>query len=75
VSGSAGRGRASVSHQIDEIDFFEAKLARLVATQIPDCLCDAAGDEPTVGEGNLLEPRKDLSEPLVLPKSRFEITE
>jgi hypothetical protein len=61
--------------EIYEIDVFEAKLGRLSATQIPDCLRDAAGDEPTVGQSNLLEPFKDLTEPLILPKCDFEIVE
>jgi hypothetical protein len=37
--------------EIYEIDIFEAKLGRLFATQIPDCLRDSAGDEPTVRPG------------------------
>jgi hypothetical protein len=61
--------------EIYEVDVFEAKLGRLSATQIPDCLCDAAGDEPTVRQGNLLEPFKDLREPPILPKCGFEIVE
>ena len=31
-----------------EVDIFEAKLSGLSITQIPDCLCYAARDEPTV---------------------------
>jgi hypothetical protein len=61
--------------KIYEVGIFEAKLDGLTATQIPDCLCDAAGDEPTVQQDNLLEPFEDLLEPLVLPECDFQIVE
>jgi hypothetical protein len=57
--------------EIYEIDIFEAKLGRLFATQIPDCLRDSAGDEPTVRQDNLLESFEDLPEPHILLERDF----
>jgi len=45
----------------------------LFATQIPDCLRDSAGDEPTVRQDNLLESFEDLPEPHILPEHDFQI--
>src|SRR4029077_20471251 len=59
--------------EIYEIDIFEAKLGRLFATQIPDCLRGSAGDEPTVRQDNLLESFEDLPEPHILPQRDFQI--
>jgi hypothetical protein len=67
-----GVERQIVVIEIYEVDVFEAELGRSSAPQIPDCLCDAAGDEPTVRQGSLLESFKDLPEPLILPKSGCE---
>jgi len=58
--------------KIYQIDVFEAKLGGLAATQIPDRLRDAAGDEPIVWQGDFLEPFEDLIEPPVLPESDFQ---
>jgi len=57
--------------EIYEIDIFEAKHGRLFSTQIPDCLRDSAGDEPTVRQDNLLESFEDLPEPHILLERDF----
>ena len=51
------------------------KLSRLPATQIPDCLCNAAGDKPSVRQADLVEPFEDLLEPPILPERDFEIVQ
>jgi hypothetical protein len=61
--------------EIYEVDILDAKLSGLSATQIPDCLRDAAGDEPTVRQANLLKSFKDLREPPILPESDFQIVQ
>ena len=60
---------------IYEIDIFETKFGRSSKTQIPDGLCDAPGDEPTVRQDDLLEPSEDLMEPLVSPERDSQIVQ
>lgn len=61
--------------KIYDVDIFNAKLSRLPATQIPDCLCNAAGDKPSVRQANLVKSFEDLLEPPILPERDFEIVQ
>src|SRR5713101_6088219 len=61
--------------EINQVDVLDAELRGVSATQVPDGLRDAAGDEPAVRQDNLLEPFKNLAEPLVLSQRAFQLVE
>ena len=59
VRGFAFRGQI-VRIEIDHIDVFDAALGRLLECHVPHGLGNRPGDQPGIGQADVIEPRQEF---------------